>query len=84
MHTYQQVCSIAVNNVHPFYYTVNCTCDVTVNTEIHNTLLIVCTGPSTAPCVCNDTDCEVCDYHKDTTIKSHCCSYKRICVSINH
>lgn len=35
----------------------NCTCDVT--TDIGSALRIVCVGPSTAPCVCTDTDCKV-------------------------
>ena len=38
----------------------NCTCDI--RTEIDNTLHTICTGPSTAPCRCDENMCEVCMY----------------------
>ena len=67
MHTYTYLyysnysCLSVVNivYVHSFCDTVNCTCDVRVSTEVNNTLRTVCTGPSTEPCVCNNTNCRV-------------------------
>ena len=41
------------------YDTVNCTCDINVDNEVNNMLQTVCSGPSTAPCVCPGVDCKV-------------------------
>lgn len=55
-----------------FHHTANCTCDV--NTDANKVLRTVCTGPSTAPCVCNDTVCKVHMYTNDFVFSYKLCS----------